>query len=211
MDILQRGWSMVSLKKWTVRSSVLLSKESQEETFFDRLDKKECFLDLESEVLTWSKKSTFCKGVSPWFLSKNRPFLISSLLNKKAWKKHFLIFWIEKKVFWTSKVKFSQSRKKSTFCKGVSPWCSSKNLSFSHWFFWAKKARKKHFLIFWIEKNALWTSKVKFSQSRKKSTFYKGVSSWFFSKNRPLSHIFFKGKKARKKHFLIFWIENNAF
>ena len=50
------------------------SKESQTEIFFDILDIKECSLDLKSEVLKKSKKSTFCKGVSPWFLSKNRPF-----------------------------------------------------------------------------------------------------------------------------------------
>ena len=67
--------------------------------------------------------------------------------------------------------------------------------------FLAKKARKKHSLIFWIENNAFWTSKVKFSQSRKKSTFSKGVSSWFFSKNRPLSHIFFLRKKSQRETF----------
>ena len=42
---------MVFLKKSTFSSSVLLSKESKKETFFDILDSKECFLDLKSEVL----------------------------------------------------------------------------------------------------------------------------------------------------------------
>ena len=74
MDILQRGQSMVFVKKSTFSLSVLLSKESQKETFFDLLDRKEFFLDLKAEVLTQSKKSTFCKGVSPWFLLKNRLF-----------------------------------------------------------------------------------------------------------------------------------------
>ena len=63
---------MVFPRKWTFSSSVLLSKESKKETFFDVLDRKERFLDLKSEVLKKSKKSTFCKGISPWFLSKNR-------------------------------------------------------------------------------------------------------------------------------------------
>ena len=65
---------MVFLKKSTFSSSVLLSKESKKETFFDILDSKECFLDLKSEVLKNSKKSAFCKGVSSWFLTKNRRF-----------------------------------------------------------------------------------------------------------------------------------------
>ena len=52
----------------------LLSKQSQEKTFFDILNRKQCFLDQTSEVLKKSKKSTFSKGVSPWFSHKNRPF-----------------------------------------------------------------------------------------------------------------------------------------
>ena len=34
-----------------------LSKESQEKTFFDILNRKECFLDLKSKLLKKSKKS----------------------------------------------------------------------------------------------------------------------------------------------------------
>ena len=117
---------------------------------------------------------------------KKSTFLFCLFFSKKNQQEHFLIFWIENKAFWTSKVKFSQSRKKATFCKGVSPWSSSKNCPFSYMFFFlAKKARKKqffcqkidfffiscflskerqnkHFLIFWIEKNAFKTTKKKF-------------------------------------------------
>ena len=126
-DILQRGSYMVLSKIRPSSYMFVLSKQSKKETYFDILDSKEFFLDLKSETLAKSKKSTFCKGVSPWFLSKNRPFPYIFFSAKKARKKQFLIFWIENKVFRTSKVKFSQSRKKSTFCKGVNPWSSSKN------------------------------------------------------------------------------------
>ena len=75
MYILQRGWYMVFAK---IRPSsymfFFVSKQSKKETFFDILDSKECFLDLKRETLAKSKKSAFSKGVSPWFLSKNRPF-----------------------------------------------------------------------------------------------------------------------------------------
>ena len=67
-------------------------KKKQKETFFDVLDRKECFLDRKRKVLKNSKESTFCKGVSSWFLSKNRPFSYMFFLAINARKKHFLIF-----------------------------------------------------------------------------------------------------------------------
>ena len=139
-----------------------LSKKKQKKTFFYILDRKECFLDQQRKVLKNSKESTFCKGVSSWFLSKNLPFpYIFFFLAKNARKQHFLIIWIENKAFCTSKVKFSNSKRKSTFCKGVSPWFLSKNRPFSHRFFLSKKRQKERFLIFWIEKNAFLTTKDK--------------------------------------------------
>ena len=74
-----------------------------------------------------------------------------------------------------------------------------KSTFFLYVFLLAKKAKNKHFLILWIENKAVWTSKVKFSQSRKKSTFCKGVSSWFLTKNRPFSYMFFFIKKSQKE------------
>ena len=136
---------MVFVKKSTFFLYVFFSaKKAKKNHFLIFCIEKNAFQTKKEKFYKILKNRHFAKGLVHGVCQKN----------KKGRKKHFLIFWIEKKVFWTSKVKFSQSRKKSTFCKGVSPWCSSKNLSFSHWFFWAKKGRKKHFLIFWIEKNA---------------------------------------------------------
>ena len=61
----------------------LFSKKGQKETFFDILDRKECHLDLKSEVLTKSKNIDILEGVSPWLLSKNRPFLCLFFNKKK--------------------------------------------------------------------------------------------------------------------------------
>ena len=63
-----------------------LSKKSQKETFFDILDRKKFFLDQKRKVLKNSKKSTFCKGVSPWFLSKTRRHCYKIFFEQK-WKK----------------------------------------------------------------------------------------------------------------------------
>ena len=67
----------------------LLSKKGQKETFFDILDRKECHLDLKSEVLTKSKNMVILEEVSPWFLSKNRLFFYVYFLTKKANKNFF--------------------------------------------------------------------------------------------------------------------------
>ena len=60
----------------------LLGKSSQKRSFFGILDKKECFLDQKKEVLKNDKKSTFSKGVSPQFLSKNWTFYHLCFLGK---------------------------------------------------------------------------------------------------------------------------------
>ena len=39
-----------------------------------------------------SKQSVFCKGVSPWFLSKNRPFSYMFFFSKKSQKETFFLY-----------------------------------------------------------------------------------------------------------------------
>ena len=58
----------------------LLSKKGQKETFFDILDRK---------VLTKSKNIDILEGVSPWLLSKNRPFLCLFFNKKKPTRTFF--------------------------------------------------------------------------------------------------------------------------
>ena len=67
----------------------LLSKKGQKETFFYILDRKECHLDLKSEVSTKSKNIDILEGVSAWFLSKNRSFFMSIFQQKKPTKTFF--------------------------------------------------------------------------------------------------------------------------
>ena len=88
-------------------------------------------------------------------------------------------------------MKFSQSRKKSTFCKGVSPWFLSKNRPFSHMFLLSKKSHKETFFDILDIKKYFLNLKSETLAKSKKSTFCKGVSPWFFSKNRPFSYMFF--------------------
>ena len=74
-------------------------KIRQERLFRDILDTKECFVDMENEVLKKSKISKFSKRVSPWFLLFLSIFHRFFFLQNKAKKKCFVIFWIEKIIF----------------------------------------------------------------------------------------------------------------
>ena len=58
----------------TILQTVLGGNLTTKKSLFDILDKKECFLDRKSKVRKKTKNSKICKGVSQWFLSKNRPF-----------------------------------------------------------------------------------------------------------------------------------------
>ena len=66
-----------------------LGKTSQKRSFFDILNRKECFLEQKREVLKKSRKSKFAKGVSPWLCQKNRSFSHLCFLGKTSQKKSF--------------------------------------------------------------------------------------------------------------------------
>ena len=99
-------------------------------------------------------------------------------------------------------MKFSKSRKKSLFSKGVSPWFLSKNRPFFHMFFFSQKSQKEGFFDILDRKEYFLDLKGELLKKSKKSTFCKGVSPWFFSKNRPFSHMFFMGKQSHIETFL---------
>ena len=122
-----------------------MSKQSKKETYFDILDSKESFFDLKSETLVKPKKSAFCKGLVHGFIQKIGLFLVCFFLSKKSQKETFFDILDRKKFFLDQKRKVLKNSKKSTFCKGVSPWFLSKNRPFSYMFFLSKKSQKEAF------------------------------------------------------------------
>ena len=153
----------------------------------------------------WSSKKllknrNFAKGLIHGFCQKIDLFLICFFWAKKARKKHFLIFWIENKAFWTSKVMIWKSRKKSTFCKGVSSWFLSKNRPFPHMFFWSKKKQKETFFHILDRKECVLDKKEQFQKTLKNRHFAKGLVQGFCQKIDLFLISFFLSKKARKKH-----------
>ena len=80
---------MVLTKNRPFSYMFFLSKKSQKETYFHIRGSKECLLDLKSEVLARSKRRTFCKGVSTWFLAKIRPSSYMFFLSKQSKKETY--------------------------------------------------------------------------------------------------------------------------
>ena len=74
-----------------------------------------------SAVLTRAKKWTFFKGVSPWFLSKNRTFSYRCFSQKLCHKRSFFNILERKQSFLDRKIEVLTRAKKLTFFKGVSP------------------------------------------------------------------------------------------
>ena len=65
-----------------------------------------------------AKKWTFSKGVSPWFLSKNRSFSLRRISEKSYQKRSFLILRKEKNDFKRKKLKFFKGPKNKLFLRG---------------------------------------------------------------------------------------------
>ena len=159
----------------------------------------------------WSEKWNSCKvkktrhfpkGLVNGFCQKIDLFLICFFKAKKARKKLFLIFWIETNAFFDVKSEVLKKSKKSTFWKGVRPWFLSKNWPFSWSCFLSKEGQKETFFDILDTKECFLDHKKKVLKNSKKSTFCKGVSPWFLSKNRPVFHVFFEQKKPERN---IFW------
>ena len=190
---------MVFVKKSTFFLYVFFSKKSQKQTVFDILDGKESFLDLKSEVLKKSRKSTFCKGVSPWVLSKNRPFSYMFFFSKKSQKQTLSDILDRKECFLDLKSEVLKKSRKQTFSKGVSPWFLSKNRPFSYMNFLSKNSQKQKVFDILDRKECFLDLKSEVLKKSRKQTFSKGVSPWFLSKNRPFSYMNFLSKNSQKQ------------
>ena len=140
---------MVFVKKWTFFLTFFLSKRSKKETFFYILDRKECFLDLKSEVLTKSKNIDILqRGQSMAFLTKSTVFLYVFFLTKKSQKERVFDILDRKESFLDLKSEVVAKSKKSTFCNGVSPWFFSNNQPFSYMFFFQPKMPERNIFFY---------------------------------------------------------------
>ena len=62
---------MVLLQKWAFFQLFFLGNIGQENVFYDILERKNTFVSFENRKFKKWKNGHFCKGVNPWFWSKN--------------------------------------------------------------------------------------------------------------------------------------------
>ena len=65
---------MVLVQKWPFFQLFFLGNIGQENVFYDILERKNAFLGYKNKKFKKSKNWHFCKGVNPWFWSKNGHF-----------------------------------------------------------------------------------------------------------------------------------------
>ena len=105
-------------KNWIFYQQSLFRKLDQKRSFFDILERKEWLLDPKKWSFKKSKKSKFFKGVSPWFLSKNRIFDQGNFLGKLSHKTLFLDVLDRKECFLDHIHSFKNSKNRKFFQGG---------------------------------------------------------------------------------------------
>ena len=100
-----------------------LGNISQENVFYDILERKNAFLGYKNKKFEKSKNGYFFKGVNLWFWSKNDHFSKIFFEAIQARKISFAIFQNEKNHFKaTKKNKKLKKSKNRHFSKGFNPW-----------------------------------------------------------------------------------------
>ena len=68
-------------------------------------------------------------------------------------------------------------------------------------FFGQIKPQKNRFRKFWIKKECFLDKKIEVFKISNPWKIFKGVSPWFWSKNRTFYHVCFLGKLSKKRSF----------
>ena len=112
-----------------------LGNIGQENVFYDILEGKNACLAYKNKKYKKSKNWHFCKGVNPWFCSKNNHFSFFSFLGNIGQENVFYDILERKNAFLAYKNNKFKKSKNWDFSKGVNPWFWSKNGHFSIFFF----------------------------------------------------------------------------
>ena len=112
-----------------------LGNIGQENILYDILELKNAFLGYKNKKFKKSKNWHFCKGVNPWFWSKNIHLSNYFFLGNLGQENILYDILERKNAFLGYKNKKFKKSKNWHFCKGVNPWFWSKNIHLSNYFF----------------------------------------------------------------------------
>ena len=182
---------MVLVQKWPFFQLFFLGNIGQENVFYDILERKNAFLSYKNKKFKKSKNWHFCKGVNPWFWSKNGHFSNFFFLVNIGEENVFYDILEGKNPFLGYKNKKFKKWKNWHFWKGVNPWFWSKNGHFSDFFFLGNIGQEDVFYDILEPKNTFLGYKNKKFKKSKNWYFCKEVNPWFRSKNGHFSNFFF--------------------
>ena len=180
---------MVLVQKWPFFKLFVLLNLGQENIFCDILEQENAFLDYKNRKF---KNWNFCKGVNPWFWSKNGHFSNFFFLGNVGQENDFNDILERKNAFLGYKNKKFETSKTWHFSKGVNPWFWSKYGHFSNFFFLGNIGRQNDFYEILERKNPFLGNKNKTFKMWKNWHFSKGVNPSFWPKNGQVSNFFFR-------------------
>ena len=109
------------------------------------------------------KMELFLSGYSMVFVKKSNVFSLVFFWGKLSEKRLFFDILDGKECFLHQKIEIFKKSEKSKFSKGVSPCFFYKNLNIFSWLLFGQINLEKFvFLMFWVERNAVYTRKAKF-------------------------------------------------
>ena len=181
----------------------LLGKIDQENVFYDILERKNALLGYKKKKLKKSKIDIFPKGLTNRFGPKMAIFWTSFFLGTRSQENVFYDILERKNAFLGFKNKTFKKSKRWHFSIGVNPWFRSKNGHFSNFFFLGNIGQEDVFYDILERKNAFLGYKHKSFKKSKNSHFFKGVNSWFWSKNGHFFYFFSGGNICQ--HFVNFF------
>ena len=126
-----------------------------------------------------------------------QPFFLGNIGKENV----FLDILERKNAFLRYKNKKFKKSKNWHFSKGVNPWFWSKNDHYSNQFFLRNIGNENVFYVLLERKNAFLGYKKKKFKKSKNWLFYKGVNSWFLSKNDHYTNLFFLGNIGKENVF----------
>ena len=126
---------MVLVQKRPFLHLFFLRNISQKNVFHNILERKNAFQDYKNKKLKKWKNCHFCKGVNPWYWSKNGHFSNFFFLGNIGQKNVFYDILERKNAFQGYKNKKFKKWKNRHISKGFNPWFWSKNGNFSNFFF----------------------------------------------------------------------------
>ena len=163
---------------------------SQENVFYDILERKNAFLGSKNKKVKKSKNWDFSKGVSSWFSSKNCNFSNFFWGNIGQKNVFYDILELKKRLSRLKKTTSSKSQKIEIFPKALTHGFGQK-ISIFPTFFLGNIGKENVFYDILERKNAFLRSKnIKFKRS-KSWDISKGVNPWFWSKNSHFSNFYF--------------------